>query len=476
MPALVTPPRPSTRRLVVVGAGISGLAAARAAVEFARDEGAQLEVIVLERDREVGGKARTVRRDGWLVETGPTGYLEDEETGNLMQQLARVAGVDASTVHASRAAERRYIVRRERSVRVHTNPLRFAASGLLSPRGLARFAAEPFVAPKRTDADESVRAFAARRIGVEAADRLIAPMVLGVFAGDASRISLPAAFPRLAALEHEHGSLVRGMVARRHSKRSAAGPSGKLTSLRDGLQALPRGLARYGGFRVLDDSPVDALERTAAGRWSVHVAGSAAALEADAVVLAGEAWAAAPLLARCAPRAARELAAIAYPPVTVVALGYDADAAKHIPLGFGMLVPRTEPARMLGGLWDSAMFPGRAPAGSVLVRAMLGGALDPRAADLAADDAVACVRDDLARVFGVGAPPSFHHVTRWPLAIPQYELGHLHRVAVVEQQIRRIGGLHLAGNSLYGVSFSKAAARGWAAGGEAARFALGAVR
>ena len=464
-------------RVVVVGAGISGLAAARAAVETARDAGIPLDVVVLERDSEVGGKAKTVRRDGWLVESGPTGYLDAADVAPLMRHLMQVAAVEASVVQASKEAALRYIARKGRARRVFADPFRMAWSGLMSPLGIARIAAEPFIAAKRDDDDESVFNFAARRIGREAAERLIAPMMLGVFAGDARKLSLPAALPRLRELERDHGSLVRGMLARRRKKPdesgSASGPAGTLTSLRDGLQSLARGLARYGGFRVIENATVEGIARSGPRGWRVQVAGASEAVEADALVLAGEAWSTAALLREHAPRAAETLSAINCPPVAVVALGYRGTRSDvHIPRGFGVLVPRGESIRMLGCLWDSQIFDGRAPANSVLVRAMLGGAVDPEAGALSDADAVACVREDMGRLLGVDAIPCFRHVVRWPAAIPQYELGHEKRVALVERETALLPSLFVAGNALHGVAFAKAATSGWTRGSEAARVAL----
>jgi oxygen-dependent protoporphyrinogen oxidase len=205
----------------------------------------------------------------------------------------------------------------------------------------------------------------------------------------------------------------------------------------------------------------------------VRVEGSAPALEADAIVLATDCAEAARLLREHAENAADLLAGITCPPVTVVALGYQGSANQiGLPRGFGVLVPRGESVRMLGCLWDSQIFPARAPAGHLLVRAMLGGAVDAAAGSLSESEAIACVREDLRRLFGVDAMPCFEQVVRWPAAIPQYELGHLDRVRRIEDEVARLGGVFLAGNALHGVAFAKAAACGWAKGNEAARWAL----
>ena len=191
----VTSPNPP-RRVVIIGAGIAGLSAARAAADQARATGQALEILVLERAPVVGGKAQTIARDGWRLEGGPTGYLDNEPT---MDTLVQAAGL--TKLPADPAAARRFLVRNGQLKEIQAHPLKFATSGILSPLGLARLATEPW-RPKRTESrDESVWEFARRRLGRQAADRLIGPMVLGVFAGDAKHTSLAAAFPRMAELE-----------------------------------------------------------------------------------------------------------------------------------------------------------------------------------------------------------------------------------------------------------------------------------
>ena len=470
------------KRLVVIGGGISGLAAAHAAAQraAARAPAAarELEIVLLEKEGRVGGKARTVVVQGFTVECGPNGFLAPDPA---VDRLVRAAGIEGDLLPADPAAARRFVVRGGRMRQVSAHPLRFALAGILGPSGILRLLGEPFV-PGRSpeDGDESVWDFARRRLGRQAADRLVAPMVLGVFAGDAKRLSLEAAFPRLAALEAQHGSLVRGMLARRReARRSAAGgaaggpagPGGHLTSFVAGFESLPAALARSAAraaVEVRTGAPAVSVERAADGRFGVRLPGEV--LDADAVVLACEAWAAARLLEDIAPGLARRLSEIDYPAVAVAALGFAAADSHGIPRGFGVLVPRGEGYRALGVLWDSYIFPGRSPSGTVLARAMFGGAVDPEAG--AADDATLLrwARDDLRRLLGVEAPPLFTHVERWQRAIPQYELGHAARVRAIEEETARQPGLFLAGNALHGIAFGKAAAAGLAAGEAASEY------
>jgi oxygen-dependent protoporphyrinogen oxidase len=340
-------------------------------------------------------------------------------------------------------------------------------------------------------ADESVFDFAARRVGRQFAERVIAPMVLGVFAGDAKKISLPAAFPLLDTLEREHGSLFKGMAARARARKRAArqatasgagqgasggggpaGPAGTLTSFEGGLQALPRAIAARGSFAVRCGVEVAAVERDATGGWMLRLR-DGERLAADAVALCGEPWAMAPLVEGAAPDIASELQALYCPPVIVIALGFGAASLAKVPRGFGALIPRSEGFRMLGCLWDTHLFPARSPEGHLLIRVMLGGAVDPAVANESDDALVAIVRQELGRLSGLTEEPLYRRVARWPRAIPQYELGHLDRVARVEAALANHPGLFLAGNALHGISFTKSASYGLEVGEQAATWIAG---
>lgn len=443
-------------RLVVVGGGISGLAAAWAARRLADQRGVPLDVVVLERNAEVGGKARSIEQDGWLVEAGPSGFLGGRPA---MERLVAEAGLSADAIPAGVASRRRFIYRAGRMREIVPNPVALVRHGLLSVRGLGRMLVEPFVRARRDGGDESVWDFAERRLGREVADRMVRPMALGIFAGDARRLSLGAAFPRMAALEREHGSIIRGMIAKKGRI-----SSGALTSFRHGMQSLPLALARSGNFSVRCNSHVEALRRAAGthteASWEVVVAGDAEPIPADGVILAGEPWAMAALVRPLDDTAATELAAIPCPPIAVVALGFAPAAASRIPAGFGVLIARDEGFRMLGNLWESHLYPGRGPDGHILVRAMLGGAVDPGIGALPDEAVLQLARDEVARLYGITDLPVFTRVERVERAIPQYEAGHRDRVARIEQALARFPNLDATGFGLRGVAFADAASDG----------------
>ena len=453
------------KRLVIVGAGISGLAAGWAAARQAEQEALELEIILLEQSAEVGGKAQSVRSDGYIVETGPTAYLGGEPA---VDELVDLAGLRDQCRPANAAAAHRFIVRGGKLREVPAHPLKFASAGILGPTGLLRIALEPFIRQRTAPEDESVYDFARRRIGTQSADRLVAPMVLGVFAGDARQLSLAAAFPKLAAIEREHGSLIKGLIAKRKDRTAGgpAGPAAGLFSFRDGLQSFPAALAEKGPFEVRLKAGVRQLQRRSepdAG-WQVLLEGDQPPLLADSVILSGEPWAMAPLVRATNTALADQLDGIFCPPVAVVALAFEQKAAHGVPQGFGVLIPRSEGYRILGCLWDSYLFDGRSPQGTLLVHAMLGGAVDPEIGSLSEQELITIVQRDLARLLQIRAEPVFRHFKLWPRAIPQYELGHLDRVRKIEQELKRLPGLHIAGNALKGIAFGKAATAGKSSG------------
>lgn len=460
----------SRARLVVVGGGISGTAAAWTAAKEAAKRGLDVETLLLEKETVLGGKASAIREDGWLFETGPLGYLNNEP---IMDELVRGAGLEAELVPASDAASRRFVFLDGRLKEVAIHPLRFLTSGLLSPKALLRAAWEPFVRAKRDGLDESVWDFAARRLGTDVADRFIHPMVLGIFAGDAKKLSLPSAFPIMAELERDHGSLIRAQFARSRARRRGTLPPRRSTlfSFRDGLETLPRRLSERGSFETRTGCGVQTIKRREEGFDVVLDGGSS--IFADSVIVASEGFSAASMLADAVPDVSRVLAKLSYPPVYVVALGYGAEAKTHIPRGFGALIPRGAGFRSLGVTWDGHLFPGRNAEDGLLVRVLLGGTFDPDIANLDEDAAAAIAESEMRRLFALSTAPHFLRARLWRQAIPQYELGHGAGAKLVDETLARTPGLFLAGNALHGTAFGKAAARGVACGERAVDWLAG---
>jgi oxygen-dependent protoporphyrinogen oxidase len=444
------------KRVAIVGAGIAGLALAHALQKRgARERG--VEIVVLERGERPGGNIRTEVEDGYTLEWGPNGFLDSvPETLALVRDL----GLEERVQVSDDRARRRFIFRHGRLHELPGGPGAFLASGLLSWPGKLRIAFEPFARRRPDDVDETIHAFASRRIGREAADVLIDSMVSGVFGGDARRLSLRACFPKMWQMETDHGGLFRALYALMRERRKARGPigspAGRLTSFKDGCEELIRALARQLGPVLRTRAEVASLRRTN-GHFELRTS-AAEAVSADAVVLASPTSASARVVAGLDRDLAAALAEIPSAPIVVVCLGYD-EARLPRPLdGFGFLVPRGEGPRILGVLWDSSIYPGRAPEGRALVRVMIGGAHDPEAIEL--DDAalLATVRTDLVTTMGLGFEPVFVRVFRHHLGIPQYKVGHLDRLRRVETLLQRQPGLHVAGNGYRGVAINNCVA------------------
>jgi len=421
-------------RITIVGGGISGLAAAHGFVSRRH------EVVLVDDAAAPGGLIAGERRDGFLCERGPQAVLDGpEET----RALIAAAGLSDRVQHAAPAARRRFVYVGGALHPFPASPPALVKTSLLSAGGKLRLFAEPFVG--RAADDESVLAFVTRRFGREAAERAAAPALIGVFAGDAASLSVRSALPRVAAMEREHGSILRALMRR---KRGAG--MGHPLSFPGGLGELPAALAQALGARrrrarAAEIAPI-------AGGWRVTTA-EGAFIESEQLVLATPAAATATLLAPHAPAAAAALRAIPHAPVAVVCVGFrsstpdlgmDLDA-------YGFVVARGEGVKLLGCQYETSVFPGRAPEGGVLLRALLGGTFDPSLVD--ADDAAIAAQavGDLRRVTGLARDPDFVDVWRARPGIPQYDLAHADHVRAVDDAVARLRGLAVIGNALRGV-------------------------
>lgn len=398
-------------KIAVLGAGISGLAAAHHLRQRA-------EVVVFEAGNRVGGNIRSEEIEGCLVEWGPNGFLDNEPaTLDLVEEL----GLTPRLQQARSTAAIRYVWRQGRLRELPTAPPRFLLSDCLPLGARLRVLLEP-LARKPPGTDESVRDFAARHLGRVAADVLVDAMVTGIFAGDPRRLSVRSAFPKLFALEVEHGSLIKGAKGR------GVGPRGTLTSFDGGLEVLVDALAKDLDIRLGVD--LDGLPE-----GFDYVVSTIPAPRA-AEILPGE--------------LAESLRRIPSAPVAVVALIYRRPV--DVPDAFGFLVPRGQGLRILGTLYDSSIFSGRAPAGSRLFRTLIGGRRDPGAVELTDDELLEIVARDLAQAWGAFPPPDSVHVVRHRVGIAQYEIGH-HRI-LQELESNCPPHLRLAGSSYRGVALN----------------------
>ncbi len=422
---------------LVVGGGLAGLTAAFRIARLGGD------VTLLESSRRAGGVIRTEERNGYLLEAGPNTVRLTAPLRVLIDELGL-----SEEMLLTDAGLPRYIDFDGRLHALPTSPLSLARTRLLSAVGKARLLAEP-LRRRGSGQNESVRDFFARRLGTEVADRLIEPFVAGIFAGDAASLSASAVFPRLAEWERDHGSLLAGAIAGRRAGRGAPFAPRGLLSFRRGLETLPRALARSLGSAFAPANLVRTLVAEG-GRWVVET--DAGRLVAERVILATPAWAAAPLVAPFAPEAAEALEAIPHPPLAVLHLSWP-EAALRRPLhGFGHLVVPCAGRRILGAVWSSSLFPGRAPEGRILLTVFLGGTRDPEAPELETSELVSIAGRDLEAEGLVRGDPELVLLTRWQRTIPQYTPGHGERMRALEQAEARWPRLRFAGNYRGGVS------------------------
>jgi oxygen-dependent protoporphyrinogen oxidase len=407
----------------------------------------------------------TEERDGYRCEWGPNGWLD---SAPATMRLVGALGLGEEMVPSSDAARVRWIVRDGRLRRLPVKPSQLLGSNVLSAKGRVRLGLEFLQSPRRDAADESVYDFARRRLGSEAAEVLVDAMVTGIYAGDPHRLSLEACFPRLRSLERDHGSLLRAAIVlqrerartRRAAPEGAApashggpfGPAGVLTSFEDGMESLVRSLAGALGEQLVCNARVTHLARVSGG-WQLDFE-HGAPLAAQHVVLACPAWIAAPLLRGLDAELSEWIGAIPSAPVAIVCLGWAESDLAAVPRGFGFLVPGQEKSAVLGTLFDSWIFPHRAPAGRALWRVLLGGARAPAILDL--DDAALADRalHTIQKWLRLGATPEMVHVVRHPRAIPQYPVGHPRTIARIAERLDRHPGLHLSGNSYRGVALN----------------------
>jgi oxygen-dependent protoporphyrinogen oxidase len=427
------------KQTIVLGGGLSGLCAAYAL------SAAGEETLVLEPSDRAGGAVRTERFEGFLLEAGPNTVRGTPELWRLIEQLGLAGEVLLSDPRLPR-----FIDFAGRLQALPASPLALAGTSLLSLGGKLRLFAEPFQ-PRGPQTEESVRDFFARRLGPEIADRIVEPFVGGIFAGSASRLSIEAAFPLLARWEREHGGLLRGALRGRPRPAVPKPPPlpRGLVSFRDGLETLPRALAASLGraFR-----PSTAASRVApeGARWKVET--PQGAIFADRVILASPAWRASGLVRSFAPEAAAALDAIPHPPLAVLHLSWPESALLRPLRGFGHLVAPDPSRRILGAVWSSSLFAGRAPAGHSLITVFLGGTRDPGAFELSDDALAAAAAKDLQAEGIARTPPRVVRTTRWERAIPQYERGHEERIRTLAAAESRWPGLTFLGNYRGGIS------------------------
>ena len=448
------------KRVVVIGGGITGLATAHRLMELAQTTVRPVEVVLLESSAQFGGIVRTEERDGFLLEHGPDSFISEKPAA---LELSVRIGLEKRLIQTNQEHRRSFVVRRGRLRPVPAGFHLLAPSRLLplfkseifSWSGKARIALEPLVRKREIngDIDESLAKFVRRRLGQEALERMAQPMIGGIYTADPEHLSLRATFPKFLEIERKHGSIIRGLRTERTGEADVTGARYSLFQSFDrGMQVLTDRLAeRLSSNTIRLNSRVEsvALDHQT-GKWHVHTA-PGDTISADSLCVTAPAYSAASLLRDVDSKIASELDGIPYESTATVNLAYRRKDITHPLTGFGFVVPAIEGLALIACTFSSVKFAGRAPEGRVLLRAFVGGALQPELFELESCDLLKRVTGDLNNLLGITAEPLFTTVAKWQRSMPQYHVGHLQRVERIKSCLRALPGLALAGSAYSGV-------------------------
>ena len=425
-------------KIAIVGAGISGLTTAF----YLKRARPGWELTIFDPGTRPGGTMQTETAEGFHFEAGGNGFLTNKPDS---LRLVEDSGAQHLLMPSSDLARKRFIF--DGSLhRLPESPPAFLATRLLTWPQKLRVAGELFVRRRREEGEETLQQFGYRRVGKGLTDVFLDAMTAGIYGTIPAKVSVNAAFPLVVSLEREHGGLFRGMLARR---KQSAGPGGVLMSFQGGVGTLIDHLRRSIEADWRLGQPVERIARDGS-RWRVESGSSSESF--DQVVIGAQAYAAASILARSEPELACLLRSIEYTPIAVVGLGYR--SLEHPLDGFGVLTTTSARAPVLGILWDSSIFPDRAPQGCKSMRAMIGGQRNPELVDQDDDGLVATALRGLEQVMGVHAAPDVAFVRRWDKGIPHYVLGHMDRVRAIFDLLGQRPGLHAVCNAYHGIAMN----------------------
>lgn len=454
------------RRIIVVGGGISGLAAAHHLFELNRERDIELQVILLEASQRLGGCIYTEQVGDYLVESGPDSFISEKPWA---LRLCERLGITSRLISTNPTHQNIYVVHKGSLeplpegffLLAPTRLWPLIRTPLFSWRGKLRMVFELFLPRGGKDSDESLGSFVRRRFGSEVLERVAQPLIGGIYAADPERLSLAATMPRFLEMERTQRSIIRAMWSERHGRsrnqQSGSGARWSLfVALLGGMQELVDAIASQlpKGAVHLNTNATELEWNPAKKRsWTVTT-DRGEKFEADGVILALPAYASAGLLASLAPELAQELRAVPYASTAIVSLAYRRAEIPHRLEGFGLIAPAIESRKIIACTFSSIKYSGRAPDGYVLLRAFVGGALQPSLLEQDDRTMETFVRQELAALLGVRAEPFFCRIHRYPRSMPQYQVGHQERVRQIEDHLKKLPALALAGNAYHGVGIA----------------------
>lgn len=441
------------KKVIIIGGGISGLTSAF----WLKQHG--LNVTLVEKNSFAGGSIRTEHKEGYLIEYGPNSSLE---TTPLIEQLLGELGISSEKIYANKEAEKRYILRNGKLHPLPMSPMSFLGTKLFSASAKLKLFKEPFIRSKSYE-NETLADFTRRRLGNEFLDYAINPFVAGVFAGDPEDLNVKTAFPKLYDLEQNYGSLIWGSVksarARKKSQEKSK-QSAKTFSFKNGMNTLTNSLHNALKDNIILNAEVKEISKGYSngieGKYTVvfSINNEVKTETADAIVLAVPAYIASGLIAPVDKNLSETLNNIYYPPVNVVYTGFKKENIKFNLDGFGYLIPEKEKKNILGSLWNSVLFPGRAPEGHHAVTTFVGGSRSPELTNLNDDQLLEMTLKDLDLILGLNDEPEFAVFARWKKAIPQYQKGYASVFKQIEAFHNADKNIRICSNYYKGISVS----------------------
>ena len=460
------------RRIVVIGGGISGLATSKRILEL----DPSVDLTLLEAGPRLGGVIRTERRDGFLLEHGPDNFITTLPAGI---RLCEKLGFEDELVPTNDAHRRAFVLHRGRlkpipsgfAIMAPSRAWPILSSSILSPLGKLRLIGEIFARQRTDDQDESLASFVRRRLGRETYDRLVQPLVGGIYTADPEKLSVLATMPRFRQMEKQNGSLVRAMWKQQRGaasadKKASGARYSQFVAPRAGMESFVVALAEsLSPSTICVNEPVKNLERPTEGKWQVTVGGeSPKVLSADGIVIAIPSRPASRLLHDVDSNLADDLESIEYGSCALASFGFRREQITHPLDGFGVVIPIVERRKILSATFTSTKYPGRAPEGHVLIRTYIGGGCQPDLLEQSDDELLAMALSELTDILEVKGDPVLKHINRNNNAMPQYHVGHLTLAQRIKDRVNQLDGLVLAGNSLQGVGIPQCIQSGEAAG------------
>ncbi len=462
------------KNIVIIGAGISGLASAYRLSKYEESTGAGLDIVIVEKGNRIGGTILTERTNEFVIEGGPDCfYTEKPDALKLVKEL----GISDRLIGTNNNNQGTFVLWKDRLhklpegviLMIPTRFTSFATSSLFSLKGKFRMGMELFVPGRKDGIDESLSEFTIRRFGKEALDRLAEPLVAGIHAGEPDTMSVRSSFPRFIEMEKRYRSLILGMLkARKMMKKHSRSESiSMFMTMRTGLKEIIDKLyEQMKGVTIQTGVYAQAIETDNHGNYGVTLS-DGKTMQADAVIIAAPAYAAGLLLRNLHKELSELLISIPYVSTATVSLAYSRDDFNHPLNGFGFVVPRKEKRNIMAGTWTSSKFSYRAPANTVLIRCFVGGAGNDGIVFKPDHELLKLIQTDLKDIMGIEAKPLLTRIYRWDKAMPQYTIGHEEKVKSIEQYTSNLKRIYLSGSAYHGIGISDCIKSGYKASEDA---------